>query len=76
MVRDFNVSQRSFKVTVDYLGNYRFDQGRDDRTRMRVSTQANYELAADSTIHGGVYWAQQAYGNRVAGLQLSYLKSF
>lgn len=76
MVRDFNVSQRHFKVAVDYLGNYRFDQGRDDRTRIRVSTQANYELAADSTIQGGVYWAQQAYGNRVAGLQLSYLKSF
>lgn len=76
MESDISVNNQGFAVAMDYVGGFALGNGEDQRTRAHMSLQGNYALAKDSAIHGGVYWAQQAYGNSSTGAQIRLIRQF
>jgi probable HAF family extracellular repeat protein len=76
LVRDISVNNRSFAVAMDYVGGFNLGNGDDKRTRAHLDLQGNYALANDSAIQGGLYWAQQAYGNSSTSAQIRLIRQF
>lgn len=76
VTRDISVNNRGFKVAMDYVGGFALGNGEDQRTRTHLGLQGSYALAKDSAVQGGIYWAQQAYGNDSTGTQLRVIRQF
>ncbi len=76
LVRDISVNNRSFAVAMDYVGGFNLGNGDDKRTRTHVGLQGNYAFANDSAIQGGIYRAQQAYGNSSNSAQIRLIRQF
>lgn len=76
VTRDISVNNRGFKVAMDYVGGFALGNGEDQRNRAHLGLQGSYALAKDSAIQGGIYWAQQAYGNSTTSAQLRVIRQF
>ncbi len=76
VIRDIAVNNRGFAVTMNYVGGFALGNGDDERTRAHLGVQGSYALAKDSAIQGGIYWAQQAYGNDSGSAQIRLIRQF
>ncbi len=76
VTRDIAVNNQGFNVAMDYVGGFALGNGDDERTRAHLGVQGSYALAKDSAIQGGIYWAQQAYGNDSSSAQLRLIRQF
>jgi probable HAF family extracellular repeat protein len=76
VTRDISVDNRGFRVAMDYVGGFALGNGKDERTRAHLGLQGSYALAEGSAIQGGIYWAQQAYGNDSTSAQFRLIKQF
>lgn len=76
LTRDLAVSQRNFRVAMDYVGKLNRASGQDKRTRARLGLRSRYALSTNSAIKAGVHWSQQAYGYNATDIGVTYVRQF